>query len=157
MKPLRSRSRNSPAQVAAQAAQIERDLAAIRQAMRRPLEAEYAKGNVTVPQKAVLQVVVQNPGASLRDLSRAVSLAHSTVSGIVDRLEKRGMIERRQDSADGRLSRIHPSAAVAQFVKERIPALRTGPLHSAMARATPNERAGIARALRRLRALLDAD
>jgi DNA-binding MarR family transcriptional regulator len=42
-----------------------------------------------VPQSAVIQAVVKHDGISLKDLSREVSLAHSTVSGIVDRLEKR--------------------------------------------------------------------
>jgi DNA-binding MarR family transcriptional regulator len=124
--------------------------------MRRPLEAEYAKGNVTIPQKAVMQIVVQTPGITLKELSIAISLAHSTVSGIVDRLEKRGLIERRPDDADRRLSRIHASSAVTQFVRERIPALRSGPLHSALARASASDRARIASALARLRELLES-
>jgi len=138
------------------AVEIESDLAAIRRAMRQPLEAEYAKGNVTVPQKAVMQVVVQTPGVTLKELSQAISLAHSTVSGIVDRLEKRGMLERRQDAVDGRLSRIYPSSAVAQFVRERIPMLRSGPLNQALALASANDRLRIRRALGRLRELLES-
>jgi MarR family transcriptional regulator, organic hydroperoxide resistance regulator len=157
MKPARSKSRNSQAYLAAQAAQIESDLAAIRRAMRQPLEAEYVKGNVTVPQKAVMQVVVQIPGVTLKELSQAISLAHSTVSGIVDRLEKRGMIDRRRDSTDGRLTRLYPSAAVAQFVRERIPALRTGPLNEALARASADDRLRIVSALKCLRELLESD
>jgi DNA-binding MarR family transcriptional regulator len=152
----RSRTKQTGPALAAQAAQIEGDLAAIRRAMRRPLEAEYARGNVTVPQKAVMQVVVETPGITLKDLSHAISLAHSTVSGIVDRLEDRGMIERRQDAADGRLTRLYPSAAVAQFVRERIPALRSGPLNEALARASVDDRLRIAKALERLRELLES-
>ena len=93
---------------------------------------------------------------TLKELSQAVSLAHSTVSGIVDRLEKRGMIERRTDEADGRVSRIHPTAAVAHFVRERIPELRSGPLNRALAQADQEDRTKIAWALKRLRELLDA-
>ena len=37
-----------------------------------------------------MRIVVRNDGISLKELSAAVNLAHSTVSGIVDRLEKRG-------------------------------------------------------------------
>jgi DNA-binding MarR family transcriptional regulator len=157
MKSSGTRIRSSANSIGAFASQAEKDLAAIRRAMRQPLEAEYAKGNVTVPQKAVMQVVVQTPGVTLKELSHAISLAHSTVSGIVDRLEKRGLIERRRDAADGRLSRIYPSAAVADFVRERIPALRSGPLNRALARAHAEERARIAWALNRLRELLEAD
>ncbi len=140
---------------AAQAARMERDLSGIRRAMRKPLEAEIAQGELTVPQMAVMRVVVGAEGISLKDLSRKVSLAHSTVSGIVDRLEKRGMIERRTDAEDGRVSRIYPSPAVAEWVRDRLPALGAGPLHAALKRASETERAQIACALSRLRELLE--
>lgn len=139
----------------AQALQLEQDLGVIRRAMRRPLEAETARGELTVPQTAVMREVVSHEGINLRDLSRAVSLAHSTVSGIVDRLEKRGMIERRPDPRDGRISCIFPTAPVREFVQERIPALNRGPLLDALVRATPEERSIIGAALHRLRQLLE--
>lgn len=143
--------------LAAQAERMERDLSAIRQALRRPLDAEVAKGKLTAPQTAVMQVVVNRPGISLKELSREVSLAHSTVSGIADRLEKQGMLERKVDREDGRVSRIFPTAVVTAFVRDRIPALAQGPLQSALKLARPAERVAIEQALRRLRELLSAD
>ena len=140
-----------------QVEEMERDLASIRRTLRRPLEAEVAKGHLTVPQTGVMQVVVRNRGGiSLKELSAEVSLAHSTVSGIVDRLEKRGMIERRPDASDGRISRIYPASIVSEFVREKIPALVRGPIEAAMERATEEERTQIHEALRRLRELLEA-
>lgn len=141
--------------VAVQAGQMERDLGAIRQVLRRPLEAQVAKGDMTAPQIAVMQVVVRQDGISLKDLSRAVSLAHSTVSGIVDRLENRGMIERRADATDGRFSRLYPTAVVKEFVRDAIPALTRGPLEAALERTSASERAEIVHAVGRLRALLE--
>ena len=153
-----SKTRNRQADnIAALAEQMERDLGSIRQILRRPLEAEVAKGDLTVPQSAVMRAVVRSPGINLKDLSREVSLAHSTVSGIVDRLSKRGMIERRADSSDGRVSCIYPAAIVAEFVRERIPLLSRGPLQSALQRATQEERKAIGSALSRLRELLGAE
>jgi DNA-binding MarR family transcriptional regulator len=146
---------SQPADVAAQARRLERDLGGIRRALRKPLEAEVARGELTVPQAAVMQAVVAHQGISLKDLSREVSLAHSTVSGIADRLEKRGMLERRPDPADGRLSRIYPTRVVKEFVRDRIPELTSGPLERALARVTPKERGAIERALRQLRELLE--
>jgi DNA-binding MarR family transcriptional regulator len=151
----KDRSKASATELAAQAERVDRDLGAIRRAMRKPFEAEISQGALTVPQTAVMQEVVSHRGISLKDLSRRLSLAHSTVSGIVDRLEKRGMIERRTDDKDGRISSIFPSAPVAQFVSEKIPALTRGPLQQALQRATAAERDLIERALRRLRELLD--
>jgi DNA-binding MarR family transcriptional regulator len=143
------------ADLASLARRLERDLGVIRRALRKPLEAEIVRGELTVPQAAVMQVVVAHQGISLKDLSREVSLAHSTVSGIADRLEKRGMIERRPDPVDGRISRIYPTAVVTEFVRDRIPALTSGPLERALAAATPVERNSIERALHRLRELLE--
>ncbi len=141
--------------IAALAEQMERDLGGIRRALRRPLEAEVAKGGLTAPQTSVMQVVVRQDGISLKDLSKEVSLAHSTVSGIVDRLEKRGLLSRRPDSQDGRISLVYPTAAVREFVRNRLPALARGPLESALERATDSERAKIAEAVRRLREMLE--
>ena len=142
-------------EIGAQAEQMEQDLSGIRRALRRPLEAEVAKGELTLPQTVIMREVVRNEGVNLRDLSRAVNLAHSTVSGIVDRLEKRGLIERRPDQNDGRVSRIFPTAAVREFVRDRIPALNRGPLLDALTRASERERAEIGSALHRLRELLE--
>jgi DNA-binding MarR family transcriptional regulator len=102
-----------------------------------------------------MRIVVGHPGISLRDLSREVSLAHSTVSGIADRLEKRAMIERRPDPSDGRISRIHPTKEVMEFVRDKFPALTSEPLVKALYRATAEERANIEKAVRRLRELLE--
>ena len=134
---------------------MEQDLSAIRRALRKPLDSEVARGELTSPQMSVMRVVVRQHGVSLKDLSREVSLAHSTVSGIVDRLEKRGMVERRPDPEDGRTSRIFPTMIVADFVREQIPRLSRGPLEDALERATKAERAAIGDALRRLRELLE--
>ncbi|HWG20836.1 MAG TPA: helix-turn-helix domain-containing protein [Terracidiphilus sp.] len=142
-------------EIAAQAERMDRDLGAIRRALRKPLESEVARGELTVPQTAVMRAVVRSHGISLKDLSREVSLAHSTVSGIVDRLQKRGMVSRRADAADGRVSRIYPAPVVNRFVREQIPALSRGPLESALQRAGPAERDALELALRRLRELLE--
>jgi DNA-binding MarR family transcriptional regulator len=142
--------------ISAQAEEMARDLSSIRRALRKPFEAEIAKGNLTVPQTGVMQVVVRSNGISLKDLSHTMSLAHSTVSGIVDRLEKRGMIERRPDETDKRISRIYPTEAVSGFVRDQIPALTRGPLEAALERASDAERAKISTALQRLRELLES-
>jgi len=135
--------------------QIERDLGAIRRALRIPLESEIARGKLTPPQMSIIQMVVSHEGTSLKELSRAVGLAHSTVSGIVDRLESKGLLERRVDPADSRITRIHSSAVVKKFVTERLPKLTQSPLERARERASRTEQARISEAIRRLRELLD--
>jgi len=141
--------------IAKLAGQMELDLSGIRRALRRPLEVEVANGGLTMPQTNVMQVVVRHDGISLKDLSHAVSLAHSTVSGIVDRLEKRGMLSRRPDQKDGRISRVYPTVAVREFVRDQIPTLTRGPLEAALERLKPVERLALGSAVKRLRELLE--
>ena len=80
--------------------------------MRQPIEEEAARAGITLPQQNVMQVLIRSDGLSLKELSKQVGLAHATVSGIVDRLEKRGMVVRRQNPEDRRFTKIMISDAV---------------------------------------------
>jgi DNA-binding MarR family transcriptional regulator len=134
---------------------VERDLRAVRQLLRKPLDAMIAQGGLTGPQQAAMGVLVKSDGLSLKELSRELGLAHSTVSGIVDRLEKRGMVERKTDGADLRVSRIVPTRQVRQFVRETMPELERHPLTEALAEATEAERKAVAEGIGTLRRLLE--
>ena len=151
----------SPSALQPLAEQLARDLGAIRKLLRQPLDAEIAKGNLTGPQRAVMQVVVRSElretGISLKDLSAELGLAQSTVSGISDRLQRDGLLERRPDPKDGRAIRIFPTAPVIEFLQNQMPHLINDPLERALAKASPNEIAEIKRALARLRELLESD
>src|SRR5262252_3752729 len=135
------------------ARELDRDLRAVRQIIKRPIEALIESGGLTGPQQSTMQELVESDGLSLKDLSRELGLAHSTVSGIVDRLEKRGRVERQTDGADRRVSRIVPTRQVRQFVKETMPELERHPLAEALAEATEAERGEAARGIGTLRRL----
>src|SRR5215470_5098892 len=102
----KKRSTGQEAELRQLALELEQHLTAIRQEIRRPVEAEFAKGGLTGPQRSVMQALVQSGGGSLKELTARVGLAHSTVSGIVDRLKRRGLVERRPDLNDRRHTRI---------------------------------------------------
>ncbi|MGB6486162.1 MAG: MarR family transcriptional regulator [Steroidobacteraceae bacterium] len=133
---------------------IELDLREIRQILRRPLDSEYARGQLTAPQRMVMQVLFYSEGMSLKELCERVSLSHSTVSGIVDRLQAKGMAARRTDSADRRLTRIAVTPAVRQFMQQQAPRLTAQPLTEALSRLSERERRAISRGLRLLRKAL---
>lgn len=139
---------------------MEAQLAGIRRKLRRQLEAEFAKGELTGPQRLVMEALVNSgerpEGMSLKELSERVSLAHSTVSGIVDRLERRGMVARRAAEEDRRITRVAVSPAVRQFMRRRLPELTLSPLVRALRRATAAERRTIRDGLDALERLLDA-
>ncbi len=129
-------------------------LQVIHKAMRKSLEAQHARGHLTGPQTHVMEVVCRHGGVSLKDLSKAVNLAHSTVSGIVDRLEKRGFLVRTPFPSDRRVTQILPSRAVSEFLQKRAPALRQHPLTVALKKASPTERRSITRGISTLEKLL---
>lgn len=137
------------------AQEVNRDLQAIRGMLRRPLQAEIARGNLTGPQQSVMAALIQAGPMSLKELARHLELAHSTTSGIVDRLEKRGMVKRQVDSADRRLTRIAATREVEDFVKNTMPELGTAPLLAAMRRGKPPEREAIVQGVKMLRKLLE--
>lgn len=60
------------------------------------------KLGVTGPQRLVLRVVGQFPGVSASRLAHIVRLHPSTITGILQRLVARGLLERQQDPADTR-------------------------------------------------------
>jgi MarR family transcriptional regulator, organic hydroperoxide resistance regulator len=137
------------------AQEMDQHLKVIRQRLREPLETEFARGNLTGPQRMVMHALVLSQGLSLKQLSAQVSLAHSTVSGIVDRLQARGMVVRSRDESDGRASVIAPSSEVRDFLANRMPELAITPLAEALRAASDTERVTILRGLRKLRALVE--
>ncbi len=148
-------ARKAPAAATSAAAgELVKQLQEIQQWRRRPLESAYAKGGLTGPQRSVMQVLVQTPDLSLKELSARVGLAHSTVSGIVDRLEARGMLVRSIESGDRRATRIAPSPAVRRFLSTNAPALEADPIVEALRRATPAERETIVSGIALLHGLL---
>ena len=137
------------------AEQLHRDLQAIRAILRRPMEAEAARGGLTGPQQSAMSVLVRSGPMSLKDLGAQLDLAHSTTSGIVDRLEKRGMIRREIDASDRRCTRIAVTREVEDWLKRTMPELGVAPLLEAMRRAKPGERDAILAAVKTLRKLLE--
>lgn len=136
---------------------LEAQLHTIRRRLRRRLEAEYAKGQVTGPQRLVMQALVGSEGMSLKELSAGVGLAHSTVSGIVDRLQARGMVERRPGTQDRRITQVRVTKAVRDFMQRRAPELTLHPLVTALERASAADLKAVQLGLETLERLLDGE
>jgi DNA-binding MarR family transcriptional regulator len=62
--------------------------------------------DLSVQQLRALMVVAAADGATAPALASALGVGATTVTGIVDRLERRGLTERRPDPADRRVRRI---------------------------------------------------
>lgn len=82
---------------------------AVFQALRRLQQASevHAKrlsryGGLTPLQLLVLQVLALQPQLTASQLARLVSLSQAALSGVLDRLESRGLLSRRRDEQDRR-------------------------------------------------------
>jgi DNA-binding MarR family transcriptional regulator len=140
------------------ARQIEQRLTSIRQHLRKPLEAEFARGHLTGPQRSVMSVVVSSRELlRIREVTAAVGLAQSTVSGIVERLVQAGMLVRLDDPSDARASRLAPSPRVRTFLEKRMPQLRLSPLLVALRAGGKRDAEEIFAAIKRLDELLGAN
>jgi len=85
---------------------------------------------ITGPQRLVLRLVTARPGLSAGELARIVHLHPSTITGILQRLKKKGLLRRERDRRDSRRIRLHAHAAARGFV-----AASTGTVESAVTRA----------------------
>jgi DNA-binding MarR family transcriptional regulator len=79
--------------------------------MRRRFEEEASLHGFTMPQWRALAEIFRNEGIAQVNLAAALDVDQMTVSGIVGRLEKRGLIERYPDPNDSRakLAKLTPA------------------------------------------------
>lgn len=76
----------------------------------------YASHKVTGPQLLALDLLRNEGAMSPAALSRALHVSASTVTGIADRLEAKGLLERRRDTSDRRVVRLHLSPAGGELL-----------------------------------------
>ncbi|MEO9900625.1 MarR family transcriptional regulator [Nisaea sp.] len=62
--------------------------------------------DVTSPQYAVLKVLFESDGLTAREIGERLAIDGATITGIVDRLEKADLLERRADPLDRRVYRL---------------------------------------------------
>lgn len=79
--------------------------------MKRRFEEQAKSYGITLPQWRALAEVATHDGISQRALADRIDADPMTVSGIMDRLEKRGLIERYADPGDSRakFARLSPA------------------------------------------------
>jgi DNA-binding MarR family transcriptional regulator len=142
-------------EIPAIAAEVDRDLRVVRQILRRPVEAQIVQGGLTAAQMSAMAIILSSEGLSLKDLSEQLGLAHSTVSGIVDRLVRRGFVKRQTDATDHRLTKIAVADHVREYMRDTWPSLELNPLVEALGTATPAEQQRVLQGVRTLRRLLE--
>jgi DNA-binding MarR family transcriptional regulator len=146
--------RREPA-IAAQAEEIVASVRSLRRDLLRNPAEDAERAGLTGPQVSVMACIVTKSPTTLTEVSRTLGMNHSTASGIVDRLQARGLIRRAQDPDDQRRTRLMVTDKVTRYVQE-LQAGPSGRLAAALAKARPREREAILKGLRLLSALLRA-
>ena len=82
----------------------------------------FGRWNLSPSQFNVLNLLHnQNPGATQSELSRQLIMHRSNVTGLIDRLEKRGLVQRADCATDRRAYRVALTPAGEKLVREILP------------------------------------
>jgi len=73
---------------------------------------------LTMPQLKSLVCVVQQEGPTNGQVARSLGVGLSTMTGIVDRLAEQGLVIRREDVEDRRITRVLPTARGKELVED---------------------------------------
>lgn len=92
---------------------------------------------VTGPQRLVVRLVGQTPGVPARDIAQILGIHPSTLTGILARLEKQGLIRREIDGTDRRKAHFELTAAGKRIDRERKGTVE-GAIRRALTRANPS-------------------
>ncbi len=87
------------------------------------LQETEAQG-VTPVQYAALQTVHNTPGIDQRTLAGAIGFDTSTIAGVIDRLESRGLLQRSASPDDRRVRRLALTAAGHALLAALVPAMQ---------------------------------
>ncbi len=79
--------------------------------LQRSIEQEMLAHDLTSAQSGVLFYLGRNDGALIGDVSQALDIVPSAMTGLADRMERAGLVKRRRDGADGRAQRLYLTAA----------------------------------------------
>lgn len=85
---------------------IEKHLRKIDYIIRRKGREILSDFNITVPQFTALQILINQGNMTIGELSQKMALACSTITDLIDRMEKTELVARNKDQKDKRVVRI---------------------------------------------------
>lgn len=110
----------------------------------------FAEWDLSPSQFNVLNLLRDDPGGmSQTDLSRELIMHRSNLTGLVDRLEKRGLVKRSADPADRRVNRVGLTPAGRALMKRILPRYYRA-AETVLGHLTPAKAAALVRDLERI-------
>ena len=98
----------------------------------RNLEERIARHGITQGMWFYLRVLWENDGISQKELSERTGVVGPSTVGAMARMEAMGLIERRRDGADARVSRVHLTARGRRLERALVP-IAVGVINDAVA------------------------
>jgi DNA-binding MarR family transcriptional regulator len=111
---------------------------------------------ITRPQALILAQLLNTADLTVGELAKRVNLSQATVTDILDRLEKRQLVNRTRSEADKRRVLVSATPGVAKIFQEA-PALLETNFACAFKKLDPPEQRQIVESLKRVAALLGTD
>jgi len=90
---------------------------------------EMVLDQVTPGQFGVLVLIQENSGLNQSSLARALGIERSTMVGVIDRLQKRGLVERRKSLTDKRAHALGLTIEGKQLLNTVIPKVKRHEQH----------------------------
>jgi DNA-binding MarR family transcriptional regulator len=114
------------------------------------------KFNVSAPQVACLLALLDNGPISPSQIAKKIMVESSTVTGIIDRLEQKGLVSRTRVSQDRRVITIELTEAGRRLAENAPPPIQQK-IVNGLRKTDEAERAEIIQTLSRLTEMIDAE
>ncbi|WP_163192356.1 MarR family winged helix-turn-helix transcriptional regulator [Clostridium thermarum] len=102
------------------------------------LEHHFKGINLTAPQGMLIGILAKHGEMKVSDLSVELGLSNSTVSGIIDRLEKQGLVERTRSEEDRRVVYVSVTKETKKNTEEHFKCVERE-FEAMVSEATPEE------------------
>jgi len=112
--------------------------------------------NITAPQMICLYSLISGGKMTQSELAKQVSMGMSTINGVIDRLEKKGLVLRQRDIKDRRKVFIRVTKA-GKELKKKAPSLLQEPFLRSLNKLSEYEQVNIAFSLEKVVRLMEAE
>ena len=102
--------------------------------------------NITIPQSTALQILIYNGELTIGELSQKMALACSTITDLIDRMQKSELVIRKKDEKDKRIVRIEV-LPIGHEIVQKVLEKRVQFLETKMAGLTKEEKAALSEGL----------
>lgn len=136
--------------------QIMKTLKHVMNIVRQNIESQFQEMKLTGPQGMLIGTLAHSEQMKISELSEKIGLSNSTVSGIIDRLEKQGLVERIRSEEDRRVVYVKVTEEFQKSAKKRFQELEEK-LEALMLNASSEEREKILEGLDTLKHVIERE